>query len=496
MTEPAAPPRPCLAVVMPCFNEVATVKSVVERVLASPYVAEVIAVDDGSTDGTGEVLDGIGDPRLRVIHQQLNLGKGSALRRAFPEVQADFVIIQDADVEYDPAEYGAVLEPLLNGQADVVFGSRFHGRPHRVLYFWHSLASKGLTLVSNAFTDLNLTDMATGCKAFRREVIRSMELEQDRFGIEPELTAKVAGGGWRIFEVGISYEGRTYEHGKKVRPVDGLRTLACIFRYSSLGRKVAKPRDVIGSEGLVDFDEADDELSGTLDSLDDAVNYADWIVDLMRPHLGGEIVEIGAGHGTMSDRLRRIGRLTISEPSPRAGALLADRFADTDDVQVVIADASAVMAQGADDAGTPFDAAVMINVLEHIPDHVGVLRDIRHGLRRGGTLAVYVPAHEVLYSEFDHRIGHQRRYRRSTLAHALSVAGFEIVDLRYVNLPGWFAWMLVARLLRQQPTRPSTTKVYDQYVVPVLRRIEGRHPAVFGQSLLAIARRPLDDPDD
>jgi len=495
MPDLAAPPRPCLAVVMPCYNEVATVKAVVERVLASPYTAEVIAVDDGSTDGTGDVLDGFDDPRVRVIHQQLNLGKGAALRRAIPEVTADFVIVQDADFEYDPAEYGAVLQPLLAGQADAVFGSRFHGRPHRVLYFRHTVASKLLTLVSNATTDLNLTDMATGCKAFRREVIQSMELEQDRFGIEPELTAKVARGGWRVFEVGISYEGRTYEHGKKVRPIDGLRTLACILRYSRVGRKVAKPRDEVGPDGLADFHEADDELSDTLDSLDDAVNYADWIVDLMAPHIGGEIVEIGAGHGTMSDRLRQLGRLTISEPSERAGQLLADRFADVDGVRVVVADASAVMAEGADGQGLPFDAAVMINVLEHIPDHVGVLTDIRRGLRRGGTLAVYVPAHEVLYSEFDRRIGHQRRYRRSTLAQALSLAGFEIVDLRYVNLPGWFAWVLVARLLRQQPTRPATTRIYDQYVVPVLRRVEGRHPAAFGQSLLAIARRPLDDPD-
>ncbi len=493
MPQPAAP---CLAVVMPCHNEVATVKDVVERVLASPFTAEVIAVDDGSTDGTGEVLDGIHDPRLRVIHQQLNLGKGAALRRAFPEVTADFVIVQDADLEYDPAEYGTVLGPLLGGQADVVFGSRFHGEPHRVLYFWHSLATRGLTLLSNACTDLNLTDMGTGCKAFRREVVQSMELEQDRFGIEPELTAKVAEAGWRIFEVGISYEGRTYEAGKQVRAVDGVRTLLCILRYSALGKKVAKPRDHRHAGSLADFHEADDELSDTLDSLDEAQHYADWIVDLLAPHLGGEIVEIGAGHGTMSDRLRRLGRLTISEPSPRACELLEERFAATPDVRVVAADAEQVMRQGADGEGAPFDSAVMINVLEHIPDHVGVLRSIRQGLRPGGTLAVYVPAHEVLYSDFDRRIGHQRRYRRSTLAHALSLAGFELVDLRYVNLPGWFAWVLVARLLRQQPTRPATTRLYDRWVVPVLRRVEGRHPAAFGQSLLAVARRPLDDLDD
>jgi glycosyltransferase involved in cell wall biosynthesis len=232
-------PRRCLAVVVPCFNERGTVEEVVARVLASPWVAEVVVVDDGSTDGTGEVLEKLDDPRLRVLMHERNAGKGAALRTGFAEAAAEYVIVQDADLEYDPTEYGTMLEPLEAGLADVVFGSRFlSGRPHRVLYYWHSLGNRTLTLLSNMFTDLNLTDMETCYKAFRREVLDTITIEENRFGIEPEMTAKVAQGQWRIYEVGISYAGRTYAEGKKIGWRDGMRALVCVVRYSPIGRRL------------------------------------------------------------------------------------------------------------------------------------------------------------------------------------------------------------------------------------------------------------------
>jgi glycosyltransferase involved in cell wall biosynthesis len=228
----------CLSVVVPCFNEERTVEQVLERVLASPYTAEVLVVDDGSTDGTREVLAKLvdapdADPRLRVLLQPENRGKGAALRRGFDEATADYVVVQDADLEYDPADYAQLLQPLLDGRADVVFGSRFvGGGAHRVLYFWHSIGNKLLTLASNAFTNLNLTDMETCYKVFRREVIQSIQLVEDRFGFEPEVTAKVAKGGWRVYEVGVSYAGRTYAEGKKIGWRDGVRAIWCILKYS------------------------------------------------------------------------------------------------------------------------------------------------------------------------------------------------------------------------------------------------------------------------
>ncbi|MET0627853.1 MAG: glycosyltransferase family 2 protein [Acidimicrobiia bacterium] len=228
---------------MPCFNEGPTVGETCRRVLASPFTRELIVVDDCSTDTSAAEVEAIDDPRLTLVRQTLNQGKGAALRRGFAAATSEFVVVQDADLEYDPADYATLLEPLLAGHADVVYGSRFQsGRPHRVLYFWHSIGNKGLTLLSNAFTNLNLTDMETCYKAFRREVLESIELEEPRFGIEPELTAKVAQGGWRIFEVGISYAGRTYEEGKKIGWRDGVEAVRCIVQYSAVGQRLRNRR--------------------------------------------------------------------------------------------------------------------------------------------------------------------------------------------------------------------------------------------------------------
>jgi glycosyltransferase involved in cell wall biosynthesis len=229
---------PRLSVVMPCYNETATIGEIVKRVLASEHCAELIIVDDGSTDGTRDLLATFDDSRVCVILEPQNQGKGAAIRRGFKEASAEFVIVQDADLEYDPVDYDLVLEPLLNGSADVVYGSRFQsGRPRRVLYFWHSVGNRLLTLLSNMFTDLNLTDMETCFKAFRIEVVKGLDLKEDRFGVEPEITAKVAAGGWRVWEVGISYSGRTYAEGKKISWRDGVAAVRCIVKYGIESRR-------------------------------------------------------------------------------------------------------------------------------------------------------------------------------------------------------------------------------------------------------------------
>ncbi len=224
-----------VSVVIPCFNEKATILALVRRVLAVPFDKEIILVDDGSSDGTRELLEreAAALPGARVLLQERNQGKGAALRRGFAEARGDIVVVQDADLEYDPTQIPAVVAPIVDGHADVVYGSRFLGGPHRVLYFWHSVGNSLLTLVSNMVTDLNLTDMETCYKAFRRVVIQSLTLEEDRFGFEPEVTVKLARKkGIRIYEIPISYYGRTYADGKKIGAKDGFRALYCLAKYA------------------------------------------------------------------------------------------------------------------------------------------------------------------------------------------------------------------------------------------------------------------------
>jgi len=220
-----------LSVIIPVYNEVETILKVVKRVEETPFDKEIIVVDDGSTDGTRNILRQCGDG-IKVLYHESNKGKGAAIRTALTNITGDMVVIQDADLEYDPSEYSRLISPILEGKADVVYGSRFLGGPHRVFFYWHAIGNKIITTLSNIFTDLNLSDMETGYKVFRAEVLKKIKIESSRFGFEPEITAKIAKMGCRIYEVPISYWGRDYSEGKKIDWKDGLAAIYWIIKYN------------------------------------------------------------------------------------------------------------------------------------------------------------------------------------------------------------------------------------------------------------------------
>src|SRR6476469_2134459 len=282
-----------LSILIPVYNERTVVEKSLSLVLSAPlpeYMErELVIVDDCSTDGTSEILDRMaaGEPRIRLFRQLVNQGKGAAVRTAIQKAQGDFCLVQDADLEYDPSEYMRLLRPLLDGNADAVFGSRYLvSEQTRVLPFWHSMINKGLTLVSNMFCNLNLTDMETCYKVFRTDLLKSVPIRSDRFGFEPEITMKSAKRKFRIYEVPISYHGRTYEEGKKIGWKDGLKALAVIFKF-----------------WMIDDLYATTYGRGVLNNLTGTPQYLSWLAKRLRPHIGDTVLEIGAGIGNLAGRL-------------------------------------------------------------------------------------------------------------------------------------------------------------------------------------------------
>jgi glycosyltransferase involved in cell wall biosynthesis len=412
-----------LSILMPVYNERAYLRPIVEKVLSAPLPdgmrRELVMVDDCSSDGTGDLVDEIAAAHpdiIRAFHQQPNQGKGAAIRRAIEEMRGQYAIIQDADLEYDPNEYPVVLQPLMEGRADVVYGSRFApSRMRRVLNYRHSLGNKFLTMLSNWCTQLNLTDMETCYKAFRSDVLKTIPLRSNRFGMEPEITAKIAKRRCVVYEVPISYYGRSYAEGKKIGWKDGVSAVYTILKYWLI-------------------DDCFDERYGEeiLSDLSSARRFNVWMVDSLNDDLGDDILEVGSGIGNISHLLPKKERLTVTDCDDRYLELLHESFDDNDLVDIEKYDiTSAEDTERLKSRG--FDTVVCLNVLEHIEDDTTALKNMGDLLEDGGRLVLLVPQYEKLYGTYDKKLDHYRRYNKKALVRKLRSAGLKPVRSRNFN---------------------------------------------------------------
>ncbi|MGE5647258.1 MAG: glycosyltransferase [Acidobacteriota bacterium] len=466
-----------LSVLMPVYNERTVVERSIAQVLSAPLPEamdrELVIVDDRSTDGTWDILSRLAaaTPAIRLFRHEVNLGKGAAVRTAIRHATGDFSLVQDADLEYDPCEYPRLLRPLLEGNADAVFGSRYlAGEQARVLAFWHSLMNKTLTLVSNMFCNLNLTDMETCYKAFRTDLLKSIPIRSDRFGFEPEIVMKCAKRKLRIYEVPISYHGRTYEEGKKIGWKDGVKALATVLRFWVIDDLYVEPYG-----------------RGVLNNLTGTPQYLSWITRLVRKHLGDAVLEIGAGIGNITGRLmgRRL-EYMATDRDPLHLHALRNRFLRTPNVCVRRLDPAAPE----EFAGleNSFDTALCLNVLEYLQNPAATVAALYDSLKPGGSLVVLVPQNPSLYCGIDRRLGHVQRFQAAGLAAMVEKAGFRVEKIYQLNKIGALAWLLYGGLLRRRSINKVTLKLFDKSVW-LWRRIDPILPWQ-GLSAVAIARKP------
>ncbi len=454
-----------LSILIPVYNEEEFITAILDRVLSAPLpqvsgVAmqrELIIVDDASTDGS---LENIKDyiqshpsAPIRLIPHDRNRGKGAAVRTALAHASGEYTIIQDADLEYNPREYEHILIPLLDGRADVVYGSRFLvAGERRVLYFWHALANRLLTTICNIVADLNLTDMETCYKAFRTSLAQSIPLRSERFGIEPELTVKFAKREARIYEVPIGYSGRTYEEGKKIGIKDAFAALGVIFRY-------AVSADIYTEHG-----------PDILDTLSRANRFNRWMADTVSPYLGDEVLELGAGMGNLTRLVAsRKRRYIATDIDTEHLSRLEARLHHRPNIETAVCDLS--RPADFEPWRGKVDSVICLNVLEHIEDDMAGLKNIRSCLRPGGRAVILVPQGSAVYGTLDEVLGHFRRYSKAELEAKLKSAGYRVervLEFNRVTYPGWY---VNGRILKRRHFSRFQLGVFDR-LVWMWRRID------------------------
>ncbi|MBS1872181.1 MAG: glycosyltransferase [Acidobacteria bacterium] len=460
-----------LSILIPLYNEEEFIGTVLDRVLAAPLPPtphtrdrELIIVDDASRDGSveavAEYIAAHPEAPIRLVRHEVNQGKGAAIRTAIGHARGEFSIIQDADLEYDPREYAKLLEPLLDGDADVVYGSRFAAAGHRrVLYYWHSIANWVLTTMCNVVSDLNLTDMETCYKVFRTSLLASIPIRSNRFGIEPEITIKIAKRQARVYEAPIAYHGRTYEEGKKIGTKDAFNALWVILRFW------------LSSDIYQDTGDAGPDI---LDALADANRFNRWMAETVAPHLGSSVLELGAGMGNLTRHLaRRRKRYIATDINREHLARLRARLQHRPNISTAACDLT--RAADFEPFARQLDSVVCLNVLEHVEDDLAGLRNLYSTLRPGGKAVVLVPQGAGNFGTLDQALGHYRRYAKDELAEKMQRTGFRverIIEFNRITYPGWW---VNGRILKRRTFSRFQLTVFDR-LVPLWRKLDGLLP--------------------